>query len=244
MPPPQDRTAALDAVLDAVDVPVFVVDGRGRIERCNDAADRFAGYGPGELAGRAMQRVVPGWADDRAGATADGRRPAGDPLGRPHELRRRTGGLVPVSVGRRPVDLDGEPFDLVTVVDRREATVLREALAHSEARFRALVEASGDLVWVLDDAGLAREDAPSWRDYTGTSWEQFRGMAWHGQVHPADHATLPQLLRARRGPEPVEADIRVRGADGAWHPVAVRAAPVPCDAGEHVAWLCRARPGS
>ena len=43
----------------------------------------------------------------------------------------------------------------------------QDAMRRSEERFRALVEASSQIVWTADGAGNIIEDSPSWRAFTG-----------------------------------------------------------------------------
>ena len=47
----------------------------------------------------------------------------------------------------------------------------QDAMRRSEERFRALVEASSQIVWTADGAGNIMEDSPSWRAFTGQTFE-------------------------------------------------------------------------
>ncbi|MBD0275912.1 MAG: PAS domain S-box protein, partial [Acetobacteraceae bacterium] len=67
------------------------------------------------------------------------------------------------------------------------------ALRASEARFRALVDASAQIVWTTDAAGHAVEDSPSWREFTGQSAEDWLNRRWLQAIHPEDAS------RAARG---------------------------------------------
>jgi PAS domain-containing protein len=54
------------------------------------------------------------------------------------------------------------------LIERAEAeTALRE----NEERFRALVEASAQIVWTTDADGSVVDDSPSWRAFTGQTFE-------------------------------------------------------------------------
>ena len=71
------------------------------------------------------------------------------------------------------------------------------ALRASEARFRALVDASAQIVWTTDAAGRAVEDSPSWREFTG---QGAGGMAWPAAGwRRSTRKTRPRRARLGRG---------------------------------------------
>jgi PAS domain-containing protein len=47
-----------------------------------------------------------------------------------------------------------------------------KALARSERRFRSLVEATSQMVWTATPAGEVVQDSPSWRAFTGQSYDE------------------------------------------------------------------------
>ncbi|HEU4534039.1 MAG TPA: response regulator, partial [Polyangiaceae bacterium] len=58
---------------------------------------------------------------------------------------------------------------------RARADAEAERLALSEARYRSFVEATSQMVWTADAGGEVGEDSPSWRAFTGQSYEAWRG---------------------------------------------------------------------
>jgi PAS domain S-box-containing protein len=78
----------------------------------------------------------------------------------------------------------------------RETLIARLQL--SEARYRALAEASSQIAWITDAQGLVEEDNPSWRAYTGQSYAEMRGMGWLAAIHPDDRATTQAAWEAAR----------------------------------------------
>lgn len=86
---------------------------------------------------------------------------------------------------------DGSPSRAVgTHLDITERKMAEKALQKSETRFRALVEASAQIVWTAEPDGKVREDSASWRAFTGQSFAEYTGRGWLGAVHPADRSDL------------------------------------------------------
>jgi PAS domain-containing protein len=64
------------------------------------------------------------------------------------------------------------------------------ALIESGNRFRALVEASTQIVWMVEPHGDVIEDSPSWRKFTGQSYDEFKGLGMLNAIHPDDRENL------------------------------------------------------
>ncbi|MDX2167134.1 MAG: histidine kinase dimerization/phosphoacceptor domain -containing protein [Deltaproteobacteria bacterium] len=108
----------------------------------------------------------------------------------------------------------------------------------SEANFRALVEASAQIVWVTGADGMANEDAAAWRRFTGQSVAEWSGWGWLDALHPDDRAATEAAWRdavaARRS---FTAEYRVRHHGGDWRWTSVRAAPTYNDDGSLRGWV-------
>jgi PAS domain S-box-containing protein len=122
----------------------------------------------------------------------------------------------------------GAPEHITGVV--RDVTAKREAerlLRLSEARFRSLVLATSQSVWITGLTGSVSEDSPSWRAFTGQSYEEYKGFGWLEAVHPDDRARVWETWNeARTTGKPHEVEYRARRHDGVYRYLAVRAAPV------------------
>jgi PAS domain S-box-containing protein len=117
---------------------------------------------------------------------------------------------------------------------RRAQTAMRQ----SEEQFRALVEASSQIVWTADGAGNIVEDSPSWRAFTGQSFEQRRGAGWLMAYHPNDHKRVQaQWEKATTEKTPLEAQYRLRRYDGQWRWTWVRAVPLLSADGSARGWV-------
>jgi PAS domain S-box-containing protein len=102
----------------------------------------------------------------------------------------------------------------------------------TEARFRALVAASGRIVWSADaGGGLAVENA------SGRTPEGRRGL-WLEAVHPDDRRAAQQLwTEASVSKSVYQAECRVRAADGSYRATRIRAAPLLDDSGQLRGWV-------
>ena len=86
-----------------------------------------------------------------------------------------------------------------------------------ERRYRTLVEATGQVVWSTRPAGDMVEDSPSWRAFTGQTFEQWKGFGWLDVLHPDDRDRVTEQWRRtiaeRTG---LEIEYRIRHISGEW----------------------------
>lgn len=69
-----------------------------------------------------------------------------------------------------------------------EKAQAEKALRESEQRFRNLVEASALAVWETEPNGIISKDSPSWRDFTGQTYEEWTGGGWAKAIHSEDRS--------------------------------------------------------
>ena len=121
------------------------------------------------------------------------------------------------------------------VTERRLATMHLES---SERRFRALIEASTQIVWSADPKGYVFEDSPSWRAYTGQSIEEYMGFGYADAMHPEDREDV--IERWGQGlelGEPVTNEFRLHHHSGQWRWSQSRAVPIKDDCGRIQLWV-------
>jgi PAS domain S-box-containing protein len=118
---------------------------------------------------------------------------------------------------------------------------LRAALAArgaQELRFRSLVTATAQMIWTTTAEGEVVEDSPSWRAFTGQTYEELRGAGWLGAVHPDDRDLVARTFReAVASRSRYEIEYRVRRPDGSYTPTLARAAPVIGPDGRVLEWV-------
>jgi two-component system CheB/CheR fusion protein len=123
-----------------------------------------------------------------------------------------------------------------------DVTRIRETqkeLRQSEERFRALIDATAEIVWTTDPQGRVVEDSPSWREFTGQSLDEWLGDGWLAAVHPEDRpdAEAAWVAAVREG-QPFEAEFRLcDAARDEWRVVTARAVPVDNPDGSIREWV-------
>ena len=113
-----------------------------------------------------------------------------------------------------------------------------EALAGSEAKFRALVDGATHLIWSSTPEGTVTFLNQTWYTYTGTAVEDARDRAeWGGVIHPDDVEGLAAAVAAaRREGAPWQHEYRIRSRDGVWRWFHGRGWPMRAGDGGVVAW--------
>jgi len=130
--------------------------------------------------------------------------------------------------------ISGVALIAVDVTERRNS---EEAVRRSEERYRSLVQAGAQVVWVTTPSGGIAEDSPEWRWITGQSLDEYVGNGWLDAVHSEDRERVERDWR-----ECVEAGkvfdnrYRVRTKTGSYRHYDVRAVPIERD-GKIIEWV-------
>ncbi len=124
-----------------------------------------------------------------------------------------------------------------TYTDIDEAKKTEVALAESEERYRALVEASTAMVWRAAPDGSIL-NGWGWESFCGQSPDDYQGSGWLNAIHPEDRTRTVQTwseLRAAKRPGTIE--YRVRQRDGSYRWAHARAVPLLTDDGSVREWV-------
>ncbi|HEX6032554.1 MAG TPA: PAS domain S-box protein [Tepidiformaceae bacterium] len=129
---------------------------------------------------------------------------------------------------------DGKPHVLLALVqDASAERQARDVTERRERRYRALVEATGGVVWAAQADGQGAALGRDWQNFTGQSPEEAAGYGWFRRVHPEDRdivrAAWTQAVADRL---PVNFQYRVMRRDGAYRRMFARGVPVFDDNGE------------
>jgi PAS domain S-box-containing protein len=151
------QSASLKKFIEGTPDALLVVDERGHIVLANSQAETLFDYGPDELLGEPVERLVPGryrhaHVDHRHAYFA---RPGVRPMGAGLELfgQRKDGSEFPVEISLSPLDLDGEVFAMAAIRDIGERKRAEQALRRAETKFRTLLESAPDAMVVVDETG-------------------------------------------------------------------------------------------
>jgi diguanylate cyclase (GGDEF)-like protein/PAS domain S-box-containing protein len=224
----RDSERQLAAIFEGVQVGLSLIALDGSIFRVNDELCRILGRPRAVLLGMRVAELT--HADDlersrRAAATV---LETGKSASIDTRYVRADGDLVAVNsiISRLDAGPALEPAILAVTVDLTERKHAEDALAESEARFRALAEASSALIWQLDAQGSAIYVNPRHQVLLGIPGQRLLGERWSTILHPDDRAATLELIAqgiAQRAP--VQRRVRIRTIDGSWHWMEVHAAP-------------------
>ena len=145
-------------VVEAAPNAIVMTDRAGKIVMINAQAERVFGYERAELAGQAVEVLVPErfrrqHPDWRKAFYADPRpRPMG--AGRDLYALKKDGSEFPVEIGLNPVDTD-EGTLVLSIIDISTRKLAEMALRESEQRYRLLVNGVTDYaIYMVDPNGI------------------------------------------------------------------------------------------
>lgn len=111
-------------------------------------------------------------------------------------------------------------------------------LRHSEERYRSLVVATAQIVWITDPDGQLVDDSQSWRQFTGQSFGEMKNQGWTNAIHPRDRRRVIETWKhALATGTAHKAEFRLQSADGHWHHMSARSAPVREPGGGVREWI-------
>ncbi|MCW5872163.1 MAG: PAS domain-containing protein, partial [Candidatus Eremiobacteraeota bacterium] len=131
----------------------------------------------------------------------------------------------------RPRRWRQDEVELVTQVANRcwesiERARLERDRKLSAERYRTLVDSLSSLVWMTDPRGLVIEPNPSWEQFTGQTFAEYRERGWLDALHPEDRATVGDIWRATLEKQMrYEATYRLRRHDGSYRMMEVFGTP-------------------
>jgi PAS domain S-box-containing protein len=120
----------------------------------------------------------------------------------------------------------------------KHVKIVREAQKTSEERYKSYIELTGQLAWVTNHAGEVVEDIPSFRNFTGQTYDEVKGTGWASALHPDDVGPTMEVWRdAVSTKSSYETEYRVRRYDGEYRYLLAKGSPVFNVAGEISEWV-------
>ena len=127
---------------------------------------------------------------------------------------------------------------VLTFVDITPLKRVEQQVRESEEQFRALVDASAQIVWTTDAAGAVVADSPSWHAFTGQTDDERKGRGWLDAVHSEDREHAEETWRQSIEAEmPVDTEFRLHHVSGAWRWMTMRAVPLRGAEGAVRGWV-------
>jgi PAS domain S-box-containing protein len=250
--------AMLSSLLAQAPVGFAFIDSGMRLGRVSDSLAEMTGAAAAEQVGQTLHEAWPdalaSVAETAVGkvladgtpvldSTVGGGLPSGNGLAGAANGKAGASGSV---VGGRRLRLSFYPapgpdasFAGVTMiaVDVTDEQAAADAMRRTTERYRSLVQAGNQVVWVTDPAGKVAEDSPEWRWITGQSPEEFLASGWLAAVHPDDRAsTEREWLECVRTGAVFDGTYRVRTKSGSYRYYDVRAVPIERE-GAIVEWM-------
>ncbi|WP_151631885.1 GGDEF and EAL domain-containing protein [Noviherbaspirillum aerium] len=220
--------AKLSAIFARAKVGLSELSLEGSFLRVNDELCHMLGYSRDELLSRGVPDVTHPEDIAKSILALTSLLETGEAASLDKRYVRSDGDLVFArsSISRLD-DEAGRPSSLLAVtVDLTARKLAEQALADSEARFRALAETSPALIWHLDPEGHVRYANSRTSELTGVPMEHLLGIGWQSFLHPEDGpgyvAALAQAQRERRS---LQYRFRALGREEQWHWLATHASP-------------------
>lgn len=121
------------------------------------------------------------------------------------------------------------------ITERKE---IENALRKSEEKYRSYIEVTGELGWTTNANGEVVEDIPTFRNYTGQSYEEVKGWGWSKALHPEDlERTTMVWKKALKNKSNYEIEYRLKRRDGVYRHFLARGVPLLDEYGSVVDWV-------
>ncbi len=157
------------------------------------------------------------------------------------QCRRKDGEVIWLESHLAPIlDQNGKPVGLRGVtMDVTDRKLVEESLAESELRYRALVQATPQNVWVTTpDGQFGPLGWQWWEKLTGQTLGEWENLGWLEVIHPDDQEFVRDgWTTAFNSLKPYNAEYRVRTKTGDYGYYAVNAVPVWTKNGELRGWV-------
>lgn len=234
--------ARFAGIVEIADDAIISVDAEQKIILFNQGAERIFGWTASEAIGQPLNLLLPAafvtTHSHHISNFAPGVKKSRTMDDHRQEIfaLRRDGTEFPAEASISKLEVAGEIIFTAILRDVTARQQAEEALRLSEERYRSLIAATAQLVWMTDAHGkpIAVLD---WMAYTGQSWEEATDN-WFSAIHPDDRQSTAQAwMRAVETKNLYEIEHRLRAADGSYRHFWVRGVPVLATDGSIREWV-------
>ncbi len=232
-------SALLATLLSEAPIGFAFLGGDLRFRRVNQTLARLHGGGHDDHVGRLPSQVWPEDLGARAEEAARHVLSADEPVYESDQAVAAGDEVRHWSFSWFPShDPDGGITGVVLIAtDITERRNSEEALRRSEERYRSLVQAGAQVVWVTTPTGKIAEDSPEWRWITGQTVDEYLGSGWLDAIHPEDRERVErEWLDCVDSGKVFDSRYRVRTKSGSYRHYDVRAVPIERD-GKIIEWV-------
>jgi PAS domain S-box-containing protein len=215
-----EREERFRQALEIETVGIIFFDAEGRITWANNAFLKMNGFasenGRGELS-TWNEATLKEWRQWIAATPPTGPDTAANPEAMPYEkeFTRRDGSRWWALLASKKLNEREYAQYVLDITERKRA---EQGLRESEARFRAMAEASPALTWRVDAGGNAVYLNQRFRDLIGVPLDQLMPGGWRSIIHPDDaQRYLAAFEEALRKHSRFQQRVRIRTANGEWH---------------------------
>jgi PAS domain S-box-containing protein len=208
------------ALVEGFAQAVWEADAQGRTETVSPSWSNYTGQPGDEWLGEGWANAV--HPEDREYALSQWKESvaARRVVNAEFRLQVATGGWRWTNVRAAPIwNPDGTIRKWVGMnIDVDDRRCAQEALRESEARFRALADASPALIWQIDTQGNTVYLNQRYLAAIGLTSQQLLEGGWHAIVHPQDlPGFLSRVQAAQRDQSAFQIRLRMKVRDDSWH---------------------------
>ncbi len=160
------------------------------------------------------------------------------PLQYETRILAKNGDIKWVEVSTSPIIFQKQEATLVIVFDITESKRAEESHKQSEEHYRALVNASSNLIWVMDADGKLAQCFGDEIYCVERKLRDIKGSGWLEAIHPDDRERVKQLwFEAVKTGETFETEYRISRTKGIYSYALAKGVPVRSDEGNIIEWV-------
>lgn len=236
----EKSAAELAAIVKASTYAIISKQIDGTILSWNHGAETLFGYPAAEAIGKNIRMLFPPELKGEEEIILS-KIKSGEPINHFETVRlRKDGTRIPVSITISPImDPKGNIAAISkTAWDISEFKLAQKQIEESIENFQALVKASAQFVWGVNDKGRSVGMNDWWQDFTGQNLEELVEYEWLEALHPDDRDFAKSAWKtALENKSFFEVEYRIRNKKGEYYFFSVRGVPVFNKDGSFRQWM-------